>query len=366
MNPDILIITNSLSTGGSQKMAAYVANCLSDRGVKVSIMTLNHYGIVKWRLNKGIRVEHLELSYDKVGSNKRLLSPILERIKWMKIIRNRTKEINPNMVLVFNVDVIVTSRLALLGTKYGFIASDRLDPSSYNFIWKTLSNICYSLSDKLIFQTEGAMKCYNSNIQKKSNIIPNPYLEDEVQLPLITKRKKRIVAVGRLSKIKGFDTLIQSFKKVNSKFPEYTLTIYGDGEEKGNLLKLISKLDLESSVELPGFVKNTKESIFDASAFILSSRSEGMPNALIEAMGLGLPVVSTDCPPGGPNYLIQHRKNGLLVPVDDTDSLSAAIISVLSDKRYADNLGNEAEKIKNTLSEEKISEMWYEAVVKLR
>lgn len=359
MKPRILIITNGLNTGGAQKMSAYVSNTLSDRGFDVTIMTFNHHGEVKWLIDERVKLVHMNFSQDKIGKNKKLLSPITERLKWMKEIRTVTKKINPEIVLAFNVDIITTSKIALLATDYKFVATDRLDPSSYSLIWKILSTVCYTLSDKLIFQTEGAMKCYGKIIQKKSIIIPNPYIRSEYSENIKYTKDKRIVAVGRLSRIKGFDTLIKAFKMVNTYYPDYKLVIYGDGEERENLTKLIKDLKLERSVELPGFVKNIKKNLSDASVYVLSSRSEGLPNALIEAMGVGLPVVSTDCPPGGPRFLIDNKKNGLLVPVDDSERLAEAIGFILSNRKFSERIGKEAKKIQSKLSEEKISQMWY-------
>ena len=122
--------------------------------------------------------------------------------------------------------------------------------------------------------------------------------------------------------------------------------------------KLISQLNMKNRIFLPGKTDNIKEEIYDTSLFVLSSDYEGMPNALMEAMALGLPVISTDCPCGGPKFLIENKKNGILVPVNDEKKLKEEIENVLKDKELARELSSNANKICIELNPIEINKKW--------
>jgi glycosyltransferase involved in cell wall biosynthesis len=147
-------------------------------------------------------------------------------------------------------------------------------------------------------------------------IIPNPINPEFNVKPFSGKRRKIITSVGRLSEQKNQHVLIEAFSRIEKDFPDYELVIYGEGNLRETLENQIKTLKLENKVKLPGVKKNIKNEIYDCSLFVLPSLYEGMPNALMEAMALGLPVISTDCPCGGPRFLI-HNYNGLLVKVNN-------------------------------------------------
>ena len=136
--------------------------------------------------------------------------------------------------------------------------------------------------------------------------------------------------------------------------------IYGEGEQRSELEKLAESLGISGHVLLPGNVQDIADKLEKSTMFVLSSDFEGMPNALIEAMALGLPCVSTDCPCGGPKYLIEQGKNGILVPVGDVDALSHAIRGLLSDPEKREQIGKNASTVCERLAPEKIYGQWEE------
>ena len=174
------------------------------------------------------------------------------------------------------------------------------------------------------------------------------------------EREKIIVTTGRLNKHKNHSLLICAFKRIVAFFPDYRIIIYGEGPERLNDEILIRKLGLQEYVLLPGTTNNVPEKIYKASLYVLTSDFEGMPNSLMEAMALGLPCISTDCPCGGPRELIVSGKNGMLVPVGDEDALANAMKKLLNDERYAIELGKNAMKIREELSMDIICRKWYE------
>ena len=159
--------------------------------------------------------------------------------------------------------------------------------------------------------------------------------------------------------------LIRAFAGIADEFPEYRLIIYGDGDKRSDLLKLTKELKLEDRISLPGNIDNVVEAIYKTRVFVLSSNTEGMPNTLIEAMMLGLTVVSTDCPCGGPAELITHGVNGLLSPVKDEIAMKENLQYVLNNLHEADDMANEAAKTSDIYDADKVYLEWENYLNKL-
>ena len=171
-------------------------------------------------------------------------------------------------------------------------------------------------------------------------------------------KKKEIVAVGRLHWQKNYPLLIDAFSEISKKYKDYKLTIYGEGEERKRLQEIINNKKLTKRITLAGNVSDIKKYISSSKLFVMTSDFEGMPNSLIEAMVLGLPVISTDCPCGGPKELIENNKNGILIKVGNKDELINAIDKVLSNEKMASQLGLSAKKIVDKVNPNYINNQW--------
>ena len=169
-------------------------------------------------------------------------------------------------------------------------------------------------------------------------ILPNAVNESFFREKYYGERRD-IVSVGRLSNQKNFELLISSFNRIKDQITD-NLIIYGEGPNRTALEKMINQFGISDRVKLPGLVSNVPELIQASSVFVLPSNYEGLPNALMEAMALGVPCVSTDCPCGGPRMLISNKINGLLVPIKDEYALSCAILDAINGKYPS--LGDEA------------------------
>lgn len=197
----------------------------------------------------------------------------------------------------------------------------------------------YSSVDKIVAVSEGVredtLKITGLPAERVS-VIRNPVISEKFyqsaksEAPhdwLMDSALPVIMGIGRLSKQKDFETLIRAFKRVNEKI-ESRLIILGEGNLRGEIEALIAELELDNNVLLPGFQKNANAWLARATVFVLSSRWEGSPNALTEALALGIPSVSTLCP-SGPDELLQNGRYGPLVGMGDVESMAAAIMDVL-------------------------------------
>ena len=235
-----------------------------------------------------------------------------------------------------------------------------------NFLMRKIVCHLYKKADGFVFQTEDAKKYFDGIIKCESKIIPNPINPKFIKEPYSKTRKKNIVTVGRLEEQKNHELLIDAYKEVVKDFPEYKLLIYGDGSKREKLESIIKDNKLEKNVILMGKKDDIENEIYDASLFVLSSDYEGMPNALMEAMALGLPSISTDCPCGGSKMLINNEENGILVKTGDKKDMAKAINRLIENKELCKKLSNNSYKIKDEYSIENIQEKWLSFIERIK
>ena len=167
-----------------------------------------------------------------------------------------------------------------------------------------------------------------------------------------------IVTDSRLNKQKNLGMLIEAFSKICSSHPEYTVEIFGRGEEEENLKRKAEEFSVADKVIFKGFSSNIYEDIRDCAIYVCSSDYEGISNALLEALGMGLPTISTDCPVGGSRLLIENDVNGILIDVGDVDSLSKQIDRLICNPDLAEKLSENAVRVRDKYATEKIAQMW--------
>ena len=257
---------------------------------------------------------------------------------------------------------------ALKGSKAKIIVSERNDPRNFQgkTITKLVSRYLMSKADGFVFQTNDA-RDYYKKYKNKSVVIPNPVADVPVILERLPneQRDKVIVTAGRLVPQKNHEMLIKAFGKIADRFPQYKLIIYGEGELKEKLQLLTKELGISNRVVFPGSVNDLHERIKNAELFVLSSNFEGMPNALMEAMAMGITCISTNCPCGGPKDLIDNGNNGYLIPVNDIDKCVDIITSVLDDKYEADRIGQNSLKTRDKYCSDVICSEWLNMVTKV-
>lgn len=342
---EVVFIIPNLGGGGAERVMAIVANYLAELNYKVSFLFTKSVDI-KYEINSNI----------KVIVNKEDTSPIGQ----IKFIRHNLKSKKGATCISFLTYQNLYMLTATIGLKIKTIVSERNDPSKtlYGKNWlNSIRNILYVHADRIVFQTNGAKMFFPKKIQKKGTIILNP-INDKLPVPEDLKREKEIVAVGRLTKQKNYPLLLKAFSKFSIEYPEYVLKIYGEGELKEELKNLATKLKIEKKVYFMGFCEDVHNKIINARMFVMSSEYEGLSNALLEAMAIGLPCISTDSPPGGARMVIKNGVNGILVENNNEKELVDALNILAKDDELVDKLAENAICIRKELSKDKICEEW--------
>ena len=221
------------------------------------------------------------------------------------------------------------------GIKALLIVSERNNPATdpKELMLRLLKLYAYHHADGCVFQTNDAKEYFSDSIQNKSTIIANP-IDPSIDYPVAKKRTKTIISVGRLNEQKNYPCLINAFELFYKNHPDYELKIYGDGPLKESIEQLIDEKNLGDSVTLMGKSNTWHKDENDASMFALTSDFEGMPNALAEAIALGIPCVATDCPIGGPKELIIEGQNGYLAKVNNPEDVANKMEKALKLKIY--------------------------------
>ena len=305
----IVFFIGTLGNGGAERVVSILTRHFVTSEIQVEIV-LYYDAEPFYRIHPDIKITYVER---ETGSKN-----ILKNVLWLR----RYFIENADLVISFLAQFNMIALTALFATGIPVIVADRNDPRHMpkQAPVRIARNLLYHLADVVVVQTQHNKDYFSPSLQKKCTIIYNPVdLQDKKGMALRTEKKKRIVSAARLMKQKNQLMLIDSFAQIQKEFPDYTLTIYGEGPFRQELEKRILEQGLSESVFLPGKVQNVFECIADADLFVLSSNFEGMPNALIEAMCLGLPVISTKV--SGATDLIQDGINGLLVDVGDAEQL---------------------------------------------
>lgn len=345
----IIIVTRNMNGGGAERVIAQLANWLVQNHRKCLIITVDECRN-SYPLDKKVSLRSIGKQSGNTFCNK-----ITQYRKVRQIV---TKE-RPYCVLSMPEEIGIYVILCLLGLKTRVYVSERNNPwvMPDKKVTRVLRRLMYPFARGIIFQTEMAKSFFSKSIQRKSIILDNPIDINRIPEQFIGIREKRVVAVGRLEKQKNFKLLINAFSKFSELHDDYILEIYGEGSLRDDLESQINSLSLSEKVVLKGRDSEVLPHINSAAMFILSSDYEGMPNVLLEAMCMGMPVISTDCPSGGPRHVIKDKDNGILVHVGNEDELCHAM-EILSDNKVSKQLSDRAYELRERLTDEKIYQNW--------
>lgn len=359
----ILFAITRLAYSGAPKMMSWVANQMSNKGHEVHFVTL-FSGDKAQMLNDDITLHRLDVKQ----SGSRLVRNTLGMMKTIRKLHKKVKEVKPDIMVSFLDSVgYVYLPIGRFFTKCRFIVSERVDPYQYKGLISKVRFFLMKNAHGSVFQTDGAREYFKKykKIYNNSTVIPNPVVENDNVLeiqkrcPAYEDREKKIVTVGRLSLTqKRQDVLLEAFRIFVQQHPGYKLFMYGDGTDKNKIQSMIDNMGLTDIAVLAGKTNRVFEEIYDAKAFVLSSDFEGIPNALIESMSIGVPSVSTDCSPGGAALLIKDGENGYIVPRADAAALAEKLSIVVDNKEVSERFSKNSIHISEEFSEDTIADAW--------
>jgi GalNAc-alpha-(1->4)-GalNAc-alpha-(1->3)-diNAcBac-PP-undecaprenol alpha-1,4-N-acetyl-D-galactosaminyltransferase len=357
----VTLVIYALEGGGAERVMSIVANYWATHGWDVTLIVLaDRTKPAFYQLEPQIELKQLGI----IGDSPNGLT--LLRTGWQRIhvLRSAIVASQPDVVISFLNTVNVLVLLALWNLKIPTIVSEHIYPAftDANKIWQFLMKWTYRYADRVTLLTQNALPFYPAAWGYRSIVIPNPVLTpapDVSTAQLLSTPS--IIAMGRLHPQKGFDLLLAAFAQIQAKYPDWHLTILGEGAMRQELEQLRAQLGSIDRVHLPGAVKNVNAYLRQADLFVLPSRFEGFPMAVCEAMACGLPVLATDCR-SGPRDIIRDGIDGMLVPVENVDALAVALDALIADPLKRQQLGQAAPQVLERFGLERVMGMWTDAV----
>jgi glycosyltransferase involved in cell wall biosynthesis len=360
----LLFFIASLQCGGAERVSVTLCNHWAERGWDVTIATFDDGSVPPFfPLASGVRHVALGLAGRRSGS----VLPMLDNLPRLRALRRWVAGERPDRIVSFIDETNVLTLLAARGTRVPVVVSVRTDPARHAIprSWRVLRRMTYPWARAIVLQTETAAAFFPASWASRIKVIPNPVPKPETAT---TDRGSsdgathRIVAMGRLGKEKGFDLLIRAFAGIAPTHPGWSLTILGEGEEREALQAEIERSGVAGRVSLSGRIADTEGVLRGSELFVLSSRYEGFPNALCEAMACGLPVAAFDCR-SGPAAIVRDGVDGVLVPAENVVALSAAMARLIADPETRRRMGARAAEVSDRFAVSRIASLWEQVLL---
>lgn len=357
----LTLVISSLGGGGAERVLSLMADYWTAKGWHITLITFDAAENDFFSVPAGVT----RIALDLMGDSASAVQALRGNFQRVQRLRQAILRSQPQAVVSFIEKVNILTLCACLGLSVPVIVSERVDPRQHSIGrgWSVLRKLLYPSASAVVVQSESVRSWAQGVFRiRLLRTIPNPVLppaprSQSNQAIVPPPSQPFIAALGRLAAQKGFDVLLQAAAPVLEKHPEWTLLILGEGPERQNLEQLAVQLGISHRVQLPGHVQEPTQLISQADLFVLSSRFEGFPNALLEAMSCGLPVISTDCP-SGPGEIIRDGIDGLLVPPEDKEALTAAMDRLMSDKAERVRLASRASDVLTRFGVDGVMRMW--------
>lgn len=352
---------SSLIKGGSEHVMCNLADYFVQQGNKVTLVT-QYRREDEYPLNPKVKRILSQITEAEMGRNR-----ISNFIRRFQKLRNIWKTEKPDAILVFIGKNNFMALLTAWGLHIPVVVSVRADPNQeYPNRWmRFMARHLFKKAAGVVLQTRECMEFFPKAVKRKSVILHNPVNEVFFENPYEGEREHTIVTVGRIDENKNQALLLRAFALIAADYPDYQIILYGKGDQEENLKQLADNLGIADRVIFAGNVSDVADKIKKAGVFVLTSNTEGMPNALIEAMVLGLPVIATDCPCGGPRDLIEDGVNGILTPVGDVDKMKENLQHILNDLQNALHMGQTARESTAIYREKIVYREWMEYLLKI-
>lgn len=319
----ILFASGNLCNGGAQRVISIVSSYLAEKGYDVHLLLFSR-NEKEYPISEKVKITSIGNNYEEYSK-----ISLMERIRF---IRKLLKKLKPDIGIGF-LEGGYALQLASCGIKYKRVASARINPqyilSSKSFRGR-INRMWFGGADKIVLQTKSQFKMVPETWKERSCIIANPVSELALnnKCELYEKNCRRFIMVGRLEQQKNYPMAFKAIEIVKEKYPDVHLDVFGKGALESSLQQMIDQKGLADQITMRGWTQNALEEYTKHDLFLMTSDYEGMPNALMEAMAVGLPCVSTDCETG-PSDLINDGENGYLVPVNDAEKFAQRIIDII-------------------------------------
>lgn len=324
-------------TGGTERITATLSNYLVNNGVNVTILSKRGGKKSFYQIDSKIKVYAI---YDRMDVN-----IYKNYVQTIRIYRSILSDIKPDVIINIGVNLSLETIPATLGNKCKIISWEHFNAKVYhNFYINYISKLLAAkFSERIVVLTAEDKEVYQRKFYAKNvSVIPYPVSID-VTGYAYNSESKYVLNVGRLTKQKGTDLLLESWALVNKCYPDWKLRIVGEGEWKEQLYSQAQRLNIQKSVEFVAPTLNVITHFKEASIFVMSSRYEGLPLVMIEAKCFGLPMVSFDCDTG-PRQIIRDKIDGLLVEPENYELLAQGIIELIESKDSRINYSQEAKE----------------------
>ncbi|HEY9278760.1 MAG TPA: glycosyltransferase family 4 protein [Eoetvoesiella sp.] len=331
----ILFLVSSMHAGGAERVAATLASAWAERGDAVTLVpTYTGKGSCFYPLSPKVKLLWLA---DYLHKSR---NPLLAGIGKLRALRKLVHDEQPGIIVSFLTNVNVVALIATYGLSVPVIVCERTNPAastSSGALLKFLRRLTYRRASVVTVQAQSSVEPFKKMVPgiRCLEVIPNPLPPELLDVSLAerapdSRGRYHLVAMGRLVPAKQFELLIRVFSELAADYPEWDLVIWGEGPLRGDLNRLAASAGLASRVMLPGRTEAPWAELAKAHAFVLTSAVEGFPNVLLEAMAIGLPCVTFDCP-SGPREMTRDGGDALLVPAGDQAALAGSLRRVLGD-----------------------------------
>jgi glycosyltransferase involved in cell wall biosynthesis len=279
----------------------------------------------------------------------------------MRVIRKHLDNYSPDIVVVLITGPNILALLAGLGRPWPSIISERVHPAHQPIerSWALLRRLLYAYADAIVVQSTDIAAWFKNTLQLETVILPNPIDLEKFRtpLPVFPKVRYRAMAAGRLDPQKGYDLLVNAFAHVSAANPDWELVIYGRGNERASLERMIAIHGMQDRIQLAGTTYNIAKAYAEADLLVHPARYEGYPNVIQEALAAGRPVVATDCP-GATRDLLAGGRFGLLVKSDDVEALKDALAAILPDAGRRASLAKAAHAAVAPFEADRVANRW--------
>ena len=352
--PNVVLVTGSLQGGGAERQLSDMANYWAAKDWTVILATWSGPDVCDfYPLHARVRRAYLNVE----TSNWAILPRVCLNLKRMWRLRRLLSELRPDALVSFQTESNLLTIIAGWGLDARLVVSERIQPALHTsvlWIWRIMRRLIYRRADTVVAQTRDAALWLQDHCRTKVSVIPNAL---RILPETFCERRCYILAVGRLTRQKGFDLLLRAFARIARDFDGWSLVIIGEGEEREALVRQRRELLLDDRVQFVGQTPDVVNWMAHAGLVVQPSRFEGFPNVVLESMGLGAAVISADCP-SGPSELIEDCVNGRLVPVDDVEALAAVMAELIADAGERERLGRAAYAVRERYRQDVVMELW--------